>query len=560
MKSTQTINLNGQLFNIDTDAYQLLDAYIKNLNSFFAKDPESKEIIEDIEGRIRELLSAKRPNPTDIITIADVEEVIRTVGNPSDFGLDEETSSNQNRGSGYSAPSSNLGKKLFRNPRDKMLGGVCSGLAEFTGIDVTLIRVIVAVLGIASIGTVLLIYLVFWILVPEARTAEDILRMSGEAVTVENIGRVTFANNMGETYTASSLQNNNNGCLSGFLKIALIGLALVVLIPVALAIIVAIMGLFIAMAGSGGEVLWDGMYAFYLTTAFIVILIPIIALIYVILAGIFKWKPMSNALKVSALVIWIIALALSIYGIASSSYQEIRDNVSKTFGQIDRYEISGNGEMTSQSITLTEAINSLEVSGGLEIKIQIDPTIQSDTIVVLESDANVLDNLTTSTIGSKLSISPKRGSILNPTMDYIILKVKSNTWQKISLLGASELSLPEIWQMGKATIVVSGASEFDASNLNIDSLYVYCSGASETNLVGLAKYLDAEVSGASELDAEKLISENSVINVSGASSAEVNTLKSLSGKVSGASDVEYIGNPATMQVESSGASSIKKKR
>lgn len=559
MKSTQTINLNGQLFNIDTDAYQLLDSYIKNLNAFFAKAPESKEIVEDIEGRIRELLSAKRPNPTDIITIADVEEVIRTVGNPSDFGLDDEPSGSQ-YSSGYSAPSSNLGKKLFRNPRDKMLGGVCSGLAAFTGIDVTLIRVIVAVLGIASIGTVLLIYLIFWILVPEARTAEDILRMSGEAVTVENIGRVTFANNMGETYTASSLQNNNNGCLSGFLKIALIGLALVVLIPVALAIIVAIMGLFIAMAGSGGEVLWDGMYAFYLTTAFIVILIPVIALIYVILAGIFKWKPMSNALKVSALVIWIIALALSIYGIASSSYQEIRDNVSKTFGQIDRYEISGNGEMISQSITLTEVINSLEVSGGLEIKIQIDPTIQSDTIVVLESDANVLDNLTTSTIGSKLSISPKRGSLVLPSMDYIVLKVKSNSWEKISLVGASELEILEIWKVGKATIKVSGASELKAENLNIDSLYIEGSGASEITLVGLAKRSEIELSGASEVDAEKLISENSVINVSGASSAEVNATKSLSGKVSGASSVEYVGNPAKMQVESSGASSIKKKR
>lgn len=559
MKSTQTINLNGQLFNIDTDAYQLLDAYIKNLNSFFAKDPESKEIVEDIEGRIRELLSAKRPNPTDIITIADVEEVIRTVGNPSDFGLDKETSSNQNRGSGYSAPSSNLGKKFFRNPRDKKLGGVCSGLAEFTGIDVTLIRIIVAVLGIASIGTVLLIYLVFWILVPEARTAEDILRMSGEEVTVENIGRVTFANNMGETYTASNLQNNNSGCLSGFLKIALIALALIVLIPVALAIIAVIIGLFTAMVVTG-EVMIGGLGFIYLTTAFMVILIPIIALIYVILAGIFKWKSMGNALKITTLVIWITVFAISIYGIASSSYKGLGENIGKAIGQIDRYEILGNGEMTSQTITLTEAINSLEVSGGLEIKIQIDPTIQSDTIVLLESDANVLDNLTTSTIGSKLSISPKRGSILNPTMDYIILKVKSNTWQKISLLGASELSLPEIWQMGKATIVVSGASELDAKNLNIDSLYVYCSGASETNLVGLAKYLDAEVSGASELDAEKLISENSVIHVSGASSAEVNTLKSLSGKVSGASSVEYVGNPATMQVESSGASSIKKKR
>ena len=88
MKHTVTVNLNGRLFYIDNDAYNLLDSYIKSLNTYFAKDSNKKEIIDDFEARIQELLATKKPNTGDVISIADVEEVIKTIGNPYDFGID----------------------------------------------------------------------------------------------------------------------------------------------------------------------------------------------------------------------------------------------------------------------------------------------------------------------------------------------------------------------------------------------------------------------------------------------------------------------------------------
>ena len=88
MKHTVTVNLNGRLFYIDNDAYNLLDSYIKSLNTYFAKDSNKAEIIDDFEARIQELLATKKPNTGDVISIADVEEVIKTIGNPNDFGID----------------------------------------------------------------------------------------------------------------------------------------------------------------------------------------------------------------------------------------------------------------------------------------------------------------------------------------------------------------------------------------------------------------------------------------------------------------------------------------
>ena len=80
-------------------------------------------------------------------------------------------------------------RRLFRDPDNKMLGGVASGLSLYLGWDVTLVRLLLFVILIFGYGILIPIYLICWIVIPEARTAADRLSMRGEAVTVENIGR-----------------------------------------------------------------------------------------------------------------------------------------------------------------------------------------------------------------------------------------------------------------------------------------------------------------------------------------------------------------------------------
>ena len=198
MKKTLTVNLGGTVFHIDEDAYRLLDNYLSNLKIHFSKDVGADEIVDDIERRISELFAEKLTAGLQVITITDVEEVITRMGNPEDIETgDAETSSHAgtktSSGSGsWNAGSANqatasVRRRLFRNPDDKMLGGVVSGLASYLGWDVTLLRFLLLIVLICGYGTLIPVYIICWLVIPEARTAAEKLSMRGEAVTVENI-------------------------------------------------------------------------------------------------------------------------------------------------------------------------------------------------------------------------------------------------------------------------------------------------------------------------------------------------------------------------------------
>ena len=85
MKKTLTVNLGGTVFNIDDDAYRLLDNYLSNLKMHFRKEAGADEIVDDIERRISELFAEKLSAGSQVITIADVEEVIARMGKPEDI-------------------------------------------------------------------------------------------------------------------------------------------------------------------------------------------------------------------------------------------------------------------------------------------------------------------------------------------------------------------------------------------------------------------------------------------------------------------------------------------
>ena len=90
MKKTVSINMNGIIFNIDEDAYEMLQKYLGEISSRFSNAEEGKEIISDIEARISELFSQKVNAAKQVITIEDVQDVISIMGSPSDFGGDED--------------------------------------------------------------------------------------------------------------------------------------------------------------------------------------------------------------------------------------------------------------------------------------------------------------------------------------------------------------------------------------------------------------------------------------------------------------------------------------
>lgn len=179
MKKTFSVNLGNRVYNIDEDAYLMLSAYLERIEGHFSDLKEREDIINDIELRISELFLERLGVNKQVVTLVDVNEVIRIMGDPHEIsGSEEEPRSTWERTSGT--------KRIYRDPDDRMIGGVCAGLAGYTNIDPVIMRLIFVVLLFMGIGA--LAYIILWIVVPEARTTAQKLEMRGDSVNASNIG------------------------------------------------------------------------------------------------------------------------------------------------------------------------------------------------------------------------------------------------------------------------------------------------------------------------------------------------------------------------------------
>lgn len=180
MKKTVKINIGGVIFHLDEDAYQNLQNYLTAINQRFASSDEGKEIISDIEYRIAEILQSKLSEQKQVISAEDIEEVIDIMGHPEDFEDNEETGEKDYR------QDDRTSKRLYRDPDNRILGGVCSGISTFLNIDPLIIRILFLVLLFAY-GIIGIIYIVLWALLPAAYTTAQKLEMRGEKFNISDI-------------------------------------------------------------------------------------------------------------------------------------------------------------------------------------------------------------------------------------------------------------------------------------------------------------------------------------------------------------------------------------
>ena len=174
MKQVININFQGRVVPIEVTAFDLLKQYTESLNRHFANEEGKDEIINDIENRIGELFQERLKSGATCITDDDVNAIIKSMGRPEDFEPVEDAGntytagssqqSTDNTGAGYTDFKSTGPKRLYRNENDKVIGGVCSGLANYFGIDVVLVRIIFLVLLIFGFG--FLAYIILWVAVP----------------------------------------------------------------------------------------------------------------------------------------------------------------------------------------------------------------------------------------------------------------------------------------------------------------------------------------------------------------------------------------------------------
>lgn len=202
MKPTVRVSIGGLAFNLDEDAYRILNNYLQALRRHFASNPEGDEIISDIESRLSELLQVRVPASDGVVSEIDAQEIIKVMGNPKDFDDSIEPEINQgegtNKGYGINTESGTqdyFKKRLYRDTENKVIGGVCSGLSHYFRIDPTVIRLLFAgiflllfIVGYkAPCMFVVLIYTILWIVMPAAKTFTQKLSMTGSDPSIMNI-------------------------------------------------------------------------------------------------------------------------------------------------------------------------------------------------------------------------------------------------------------------------------------------------------------------------------------------------------------------------------------
>lgn len=156
MKKTINVNIGSFGFIIDEDAYMLLKQYLKNIR-IRLNPAEADEIVADIESRIADIFKENLSFGNQVVTAELVRRAIGIIGHAEDFGEPKVNPSKVH---------DDDTKRLFRSRSERVIAGVCGGVAEYLKLDATLVRVIAFILLIFG-GMSLWVYIIMWIIVPQ---------------------------------------------------------------------------------------------------------------------------------------------------------------------------------------------------------------------------------------------------------------------------------------------------------------------------------------------------------------------------------------------------------
>ena len=359
MKEVVKVSISGIAFTFEYDAYRVMNDYLKKLEAGYAKHPDGREIVADIEARVAELI-LEHQESDKVIGKPLAEEIVRQMGYPDDMDNGEETIVED------------FPRRFYRNPDGAKLAGICSGLGAYFKIDPVWIRLgIFAPLLLSLItfpfrwgdlsnilsslfGFIIILYFILWIAVPMAKTPRQKLEMRGERVTADSI-RQEFEDEASARPSANPAKSRKNASVWAdivytigriflvILKIILFFFAFiigVVLISLLVAIFAMIFGLNIAFGGVF-LALMDGMVGIgpigFTVIWMLIVFIPLFILLYWLITVIFRSRTNRPFLITS----WVIWLILLIWGVALTvrNADTIRYGVEEFIEKIDNDEL-----------------------------------------------------------------------------------------------------------------------------------------------------------------------------------------------------------------------------
>lgn len=352
MNKTIIININGTVFHIEENAYEILKQYMTGIKRHFFDSEDSLEITTDIENRVAELFTEILANESrQAIIDQDVTNVISQMGAVEDF---EGAAAAAGQPGNYVYNSEATTRRLFRDPDSHLVAGVCSGIANYFDTQAIWIRLVFAI-SILFAGTGLFLYLVLWIVLPKAITRADRMAMKGEKLDLQGFKknfeeevssvRERLADVHHEAKPFIYRLRDFIGEFFSFLGKALGGGAKLIIKLIGIAFLVsffaAALGLivvFVLVVGFGHHELVHifpfsvigNRYDSYLYVAtFFVILLPLLALILILLRLIFNTQAVSRSLGSTMAILWIGAICALVF-YAAKITEEYRDYASFT--------------------------------------------------------------------------------------------------------------------------------------------------------------------------------------------------------------------------------------
>jgi phage shock protein PspC (stress-responsive transcriptional regulator) len=545
MKKTINVTIGGLVFSVEEDGYMKLHHYLESLKTHFSVLSYGSEIIADIESRIAEQLNAKTGgNAQRAVTLTDVDEVLKVIGSVEDFDSHDSGYKSATNRENAASP-----KRLYRSSDDVMIAGVAAGIAAYFGIDTLIVRILFIIIFLAG-GWGILLYIILWLLLPEAKTAGQKLEMKGAPVTLKQFEQTAKEkiSEVRKAGTGRKILNVIAKIIRVFMRIILgiIGVAVTFGAAVASFAVTFSFANFLFNRNSPymdfpvGSVFHGGEYFLALVLIFIAVIIP---LFYLALGGLtlirLKKPPVNGMLATVLAVVWTVA-AIGVGVFAIKKGPDIQAAVAEYQGNVETRTVS--------------ASNFSKLDASSAYKLNVNPG--KDYAVTITGHTRDLDTSKIGVENGVLVLDQKSKFCFFCFDNEVSVNVTMPSLESIKGSGATDFTVGK-FSSPNFNLELSGASDATISDLTATETKIKLSGASDLTVTGTSKLLNAQASGASEIKAYDFAVQDATVKVSGASHAEINAGKTLNADASGASTVLYRGKPTLTQDDESGSSRIR---
>ena len=513
MKKTLTINLSGIVFNIDEDAYGVLQEYLKKLEMRFTGD-EGKEILCDIEARLAELFGdAVNHKQHAVVTIEHVENAIAQLGTAEEIGGEGNAAGEKNK-----EESRKQYRKFYRDGENKILGGVAAGVAAYLGFDVTIMRLAFVLLAITILGWLIPIYLLVWLIAPEAKTTAQKLEMQGIEPSIENIKEYLNSERFKES--AERIGSRLGEVVKWMFRIAAIVVGLFFIVIGAFVIgvlIIVLLGLLIGGGGIFGALFsalmpatnGNSIMITFIISTLLACLIPIVSIFIATIRLIRKEnKPRKKGWGWFWFIAWLLASIVSVGTFALNA-----PYVVKTLENLDENDfifLIDNDIITEERLRGVN-FTSIDIDGNLIVELKQDTC----NYVEVKSNATNIRNIETLVENGELKLR-HMSPIDQLTNGKSVVVHYCSTIDKIDVGSASVVS-------NNNEKIVANNLELDIESAAVVNLGVQCtkldvdaSSAAVVNIWGECDSLEADFESAAVANLKDLTANNALIEAASA--------------------------------------------